>query len=153
MSDYRHMAWALVKALPALVPELEQTSIHGNGVLKSVATVRPFVIVKMGERSEALFGGHAHFHPFHLYVHDDPGSFVVIDKIIRAFKGMLLETDEQAIYQWPKENPDTNAPWDPTWEAHRGIGVRWAGDSGDLADDYYGTLVRYSSWQCIGQGA
>lgn len=152
MSDYRHMVWTVVGAVPPLVTELDPECIYGNGVLKDVPKRRPFIILKLGERTEMMANAKAHSHTFRIHVHDDPGSFTTIDKILRAFKSLMVPEGDEGMYQWPRLNPETTLPWDPTFDAQRAIGVRYAGESSDLADDYYGTLMRYSAWQCIGKG-
>lgn len=146
------MVWPLVKTIPTVVPELDDECIYGSGVLKSVPKRKPFIIVKLGERTELMQNAKAHSQTFRIHAHDDPGGFTTIDKILKAFKSLMVPDGEEGMYQWPRNNPETNLPWDSDFDAQRAIAIRYAGESSDLADDYYGTLMRYSAWQCVGKG-
>jgi hypothetical protein len=109
---------------------LLESDVNGDGSLNSVPEARPFIIVRLDQAVPEFEG--TSDQDVTLWVHDDPGSYLRIDNIIANIRQAL---DRQ-----------------PVTEAG-GITAVWQGDSGDLADDDKGTIVRTSSYRMVGRSA
>lgn len=91
--------------------------------------VRPFIVIKAGLEIPGPFPG-VSTRFASLWVHDDPGTYMTIDSILKVLKEGL---DGQVL--------DVG-----------GVSCRWAGDSQELADDLFKTITRNISFQLQGKG-
>lgn len=102
--------------------------------------VKPALVVRwgtatpaVGERTATRWTG-AGTQTLQVWVHDDGGDFARIDAIIDRIRTVL-----------------SGLVGVPGASGERLIQADWAGDSGDLRDDGYGTITRHSDW-IIAQG-
>lgn len=85
---------------------------------------KPFLSYSFGVRMDARVASASRW-PFQVWVHDDVGSYLRIDRILDEVKAALLNADR------PGEL----------------LEVHWLEDSGDLRDDEMRTVTRYSRFQ------
>jgi len=98
--------------------------IFGAGSLTTPPPSKPYIVVRAGAAGTSAFRG-VMFEDVSLWVHDDPGSYELIDE--------LLEDTLRVM---------TNIP--------NGDGLfefSWLGDSGELADDWLGTITRNGTYR------
>lgn len=105
------------------------TAIAGDRIfstLENAPSLRPFVVIRVDPTVKDRVGD---FQDATIWVHDEPKGYTVIDQLIAAIKSALVG---------PVHDPD-------------GVLVEWQGDSGDLADDVWGTVLRTSSYRFAGR--
>jgi hypothetical protein len=119
--------WAIAKikgdvGLQALVDDRVFSTVEGS-------PDTPFVVVRFAPGIPAGVGGE--IQDLVVWVHDQPQSYTRIDEILPLIRAALEGPIEQA--------------------GESGIMVDWDGDSGDLADDARGTVLRNSSYRLVGR--
>lgn len=99
--------------------------------------VRPFLNLRWGNTVQGLDV----LMPRELvvWVHDEPGDYSRIDAILPALRRILTGIEAT---RWTEASGQTG------WVSV----IEWNGDSGDLADDGHGTIVRTSAFSIIGSG-
>lgn len=113
-------------ALLAVVP---LDGIKGAGSLTGSPKEKPFIIPRFGPKLRRNPEG-PYSVSVSIWVHDEPGSYLRIEQAIGLIKPLL-------------EGPVAMAG---------AVSCEWAGDSGDLADDGFGTIVRNTSFILVGNG-
>jgi len=108
----------------ALIPEERW---FGGGGLDVVPEGKPFGVIGLGV--EASQGSGLSFQEATVKIHDEPGDYTAIRNAILAVKASIEGASKPA----------------------GAIGVLWTGDSGDLADDHYGTIFRSTSYRLAGR--
>ena len=103
-------------------------SIHGSGSLTGSPADKPFIVIRYDAALPGPFGSVAAQDAV-INIHDEPGSYAPISEILDYVKNAI---DQRVI-------------------AENVQGVVWQGDSGDLADDGYGTIVRSTSYRFNGR--
>lgn len=123
--EWRTWAHARLAASTAVTSEVPVERIFGAGAIQGRPEA-PFIQLRLNPvapvravpaRSTELL----------VYAHDDPGSYLRVDRILKAARE-ALEADV------------TDAT---------GIAAEWQGDSPDLADDGYDTITRNSSFRLL----
>lgn len=89
----------------------------------------PFIVIRWGATTKGI--GPINSAPVTVYVHDDIGDYGVINSI-------LMRTREVMIALAAKG-----------YAANWIIDVSWSGDSGDLSDPDYKTLMRYAEFNVV----
>lgn len=108
---------------------VDRPTVHASGSLEGTPQRKPFLIITFGQeqvdrRDADQASVTSNFAT--LWVHDDPGDYLRIDSI-------LIACQKELVGQVPG-----------------GIYAQWQGNSGDLADDVRGTIVRNSEYRLIG---
>lgn len=103
-------------------------NIHGAGSLSGPPADKPFIVIRFEQNLPGPFSSVA-AQDANVYVHDEPGGYVTIGYIL----GLVKTAIEQRGF------------------AENVQGVVWQGDSADLADDGYGTIVRSTSYRFNGR--
>jgi hypothetical protein len=129
--DWRKWVWERLVAsasLKALVPE---ERIFGAGSVVGDPSVKPFLVVTFGPKTDSLNDGGAsvaHAQLMLIWAYDDPGSYAAIDNIQGLVRDALVGQVEEPS----------------------AICCEWQGESGDLADDTYSAIARNSSFRLVG---
>jgi hypothetical protein len=107
-----------------LVPE---ENILPAGRLSEPPSVKPFIVLRLDpatyEFADVMSQGAT------IWVHDEPGSYLRIDAIIEAIHAAL--------------NGQVAEP--------KAIAAVWQGDSLDMSDDSYKTILRTTSYRLVGR--
>lgn len=88
----------------------------------------PFAVIRFGTELPRI--GNATGHELTVWIHDDPGSYDLINECLTLAKTALVA------------GPIAVAG---------AMSCAWEGNSADLADDSYGTLTKYASFQLVGR--
>lgn len=112
----------------ALIPA---ASVLGAGSVDMIPDTKPFAVIKMDVRIPAIKEGVAHKQTLRLWLHDEPGSYVVLDQAVQAARAALSGYVAQS---------------GAVRCEHRDV-------SPDLADDVLGTIVKYVTFDLVGTGA
>jgi diadenosine tetraphosphatase ApaH/serine/threonine PP2A family protein phosphatase len=107
-------------------------SIYGSGSIEQTPSQKPFIVLTFGVEQVELSDGEqpsATSQYFTLWAHDNPGDYQRLDQILSASRMALV-------------GPVVGAG---------AICAKWMGDSGDIADDTYGTIVRNSEYRLVGR--
>jgi hypothetical protein len=87
---------------------------------------KPFMVIRAGIETRPM-GGVWQL-PFTIHMHDDPGSYVLIDSVLAIVHNKIITA--------------APAAWNGSWV----MAVRDDGVSEDLYDDHYGTATRNASY-------
>lgn len=112
--------------LHALIPA---ANIFGAGSLEGSPAVKPFIMQRFGPKVRRIPEG-PYSRTVSIWVHDVPGDYLRIESALGLIRPLLEGQVAEA----------------------GAISCEWAGDSGDLADDGYGTITRYTSFTLVGNG-
>lgn len=116
----------------AALPVADRPVFHASGSLQGTPKRKPFVIITFGQelidRRDADQASVTSNY-MTLWVHDVPGDYLRIDSILLACQKELV--GQVSIGS--------------------AIAAQWQGNSGDLADDVRGTIVRNSEYRLIGR--
>jgi len=107
--------------------------IYGAGGTDSPPERRPFIEIRAGGRIRGPYPGVAQQYAT-IWVHDAPGDYMLIDSLIEEIKDALCGSSREA----PVSETDA-------------VSCRWMSDSGELADDGYGTITRNTQFQLNGR--
>lgn len=133
MVDWRSWSYArLGGSLELAIVGVPIGSIYGAGSLEGKPASMPFIVITFGEeladiRDDGVPTVASQY--MTLWAHDEPGDYLRIDAVLEACKLALV--GQVAV--------------------PGGIVARWEGNSGDLSDDRYGTIVRNSEYRLIGR--
>jgi hypothetical protein len=115
---------------PDLLKVVDLDHIFGSGSIHGNPVGRPFIVIQMGIVGAQLPDDAAVSTECTLWCHDEPGDYSRLDTIICLARIILCgQVREEG-----------------------GIEAIWNGDSGDLADDGYGTIVKTSGYRLLGTG-
>jgi hypothetical protein len=89
----------------------------------------PFMVIRWGNTNRGI--GPVNSSECTLYVHDDPGDYGRISAILSRARAVMSALAASGVA----------ANWI--------IDVQWQGDSGDLADDVYKTVMRNGSFNVV----
>lgn len=89
----------------------------------------PFIVIKWGNTSKGI--GPINTAPVQIFVHDDIGDYGVINSILLRVRAVMTGLAAHG------------------YAANWIIEVDWLGDSGDLADDTYKTLMRNAEFNVV----
>lgn len=118
-------------ALIALIP----AALHfPAGSLEGAPDTKPFMVIRFESEVPGQFEGICKNRAT-LFIHDEPGSYTGIDDVLKAAKVALVGADAR-VGQAVTEG---------------GVAVQWQGNSGDLADPTYGTILRTASYDLHGK--
>ena len=135
--DWRTWAYDRLRLDASILTDVPETSIFGAGSLSGSPQARPFIVLRFGAETVELVDGDkpaATSHRMTVYAHDKPGDYLRVARILRNVRTLLAG------------NVTGMAPGN-------GIMAVWEGDSGDLADDLFQTVVRYGEYRLIGKVA
>lgn len=126
--------WAKTKLADhsPLTDKIPAASHFGAGSLQGAPKDKPFLVILIGATNVDLNDGGAPLATSQeavIWVHDEPGSYDLIDECLPLVREALIGQVAE----------DT------------GIACVWQGDSGELADDSYGTIVRNSNYRLVGR--
>lgn len=123
--DWRRWAYDRLVASAAVTSEVPIDRIFGSGAI-SGRPKAPFIQLRVGG-DRGVRAVPATDTEVLVYAHDDPGSYLRVDRILSAAREALTADVTE----------DT------------GISAEWQGDSPDLADDGYDTITRNSSYRLL----
>lgn len=127
--DWRKWAFEkLTVGFPELSDLVQISSVYSGASLTSSPATRPFIVLTLGEEVPTV--ADATNAELNVFVHDDPGSYDRIREILQLVKPRLVGQVS-----------------DPG-----GVSCAWLRNSADLADDTYGTVMRYATFQLVGRG-
>lgn len=121
----------LLTLLPQPNPE---ASIHGAGSLQAPPVNRPFLVIKMEPTVPGPFPG-AYRGRVAFWAHDEPGDYLRLDSLLSAVR-QGLGCAGGVVGQVVQVGA---------------VGVRWQGDSADLSDPDFGTILRTSTYDLLGK--
>lgn len=127
--DARGWAYNRLSELPEFVALVPMSSVYAAGSLTGSPATKPFVVVRLDTLDVELNDAdvpHVARQNLTFMVHDEPGSYVRIDAILGVLRRWL-----------PGSVPSA-------------IACTWLGDSGDLAEDTYGTIMKQAVFQVTG---
>lgn len=127
----RKLVWSLLSSDAQMIADgINADSLLGE---QSVDTpqLRPFGVLRWGENERGV--GASSVRTLTVWFHDEPADYARIDRLIKRAKVVL----ESAVAM-----RETGGGWLTQAD--------WSGDSADLADDAYGTIVRNTSFRVIG---
>lgn len=104
-------------------------SIYGGGSLKGAPNDKPFAVISLDPELPGPFKG-VSYQDCTIRLHDEPGDYMRIGDALREAKAAI-----------DGANPKVAGL----------IGCVWQGDSADLADDFYGTIFRSTSYRLAGR--
>lgn len=136
MMDWRTWAFDRARLDAGILTDVSASAIYGAGGLIAAPRVRPFVALRFGAETPELSDGDrpsATSTRLTVYVHDDPGDYLRIARILGNVRSVFAG----------------NA----TGMTGGGIMGVWEGDSGDLSDDLYGTIMKYGEFRLVGKVA
>lgn len=116
---------------PTVTDVVPAAQIHGSGSLTARPDPLPAVIIRFIESVDRLSPA-AEQEGLEIWVHDEPGTYDDIDAIIDVVRESLVS----AV-------PTEDGSYPPVW----------SGDSQDLADDQWDTIVRNSSYTLLNRKA
>lgn len=119
-------------ALLALVPA---DNIYGGGSLLAPPETKPFLVIRLEPEDPGPFPGVSRQRAS-LWAHDEPGDYMRIGSVLRACRAALV---------------GSGATVGQVVNAAGAVAASWQGDSGDLADPDYGTILRTSSYDLMGR--
>ena len=112
--------------LTALVPA---SRIFASGSLEGRIILKPFIVVRVDDDVPGPYPG-AWRTTATLWCHDDPGSYLRLGAILSACRLALIGSASGLS---------------------GAIAGQWLGNSGDLSDDDFGTIVRYITFSLNGK--
>jgi hypothetical protein len=132
MVDWRTWVYDKLVSETAVTTLVPAPRIFSTLSVDDTPDVKPFIVIRMGTDRDELAqedeGHSAGSHECAIWVHDDPIGYTGIDAVIEAIKDSMRDVDGQDV-----------------------IAARWNGDSGDLADDLRGTVVRTTNFRLDGR--
>lgn len=129
--DWRQ--WLFDQLTAALVTPEIVDAVYAAGAVPANPSARPFIVIALGEETSDLQDGFqtaASSQASTLWIHDNPGSYGRIDRILKLVRSVIAgQVSEEGA-----------------------IACVWQGDSGELSDDVYNTIVRTGSYRLVGTG-
>lgn len=92
--------------------------------------IRPFIVIRWEDRTR-VFGTRG-FDQVTVWVHDEPGDYTRIDRMLERIKAVL----QSAIHVQGSDNRILTQ-------------VDWVGDSGDLYDDGWATITKNAGFRVV----
>jgi len=126
----RELMYGLIARDPDLNLLIPEERWYSSGGMIDTP-VRPFAVMRFGVRSRGV--GDTRRVPFTVWVHQEKGSFDIVDAVIRRIKVILEQS--AGIVQGSTVL----------------VCADWSGDSEDLQDPEHRTNVRTTGWTLIGK--
>ena len=126
--DWRLWSYELIRTNQPIVDVIEER-VFGSGSVDKVPERKPFIIIRQDAPLPDLNDGDAPLiasTTLTVWVHDEPGSYARIDRILGYVRGILVGQVPGAV------------------------ACTWLGDSGDLSDDTFKTITRNGSFRLVG---
>lgn len=134
--DWRTWAYDRLRLDATILADVPAGSIYGGGSLTGAPSSRPFIIISFGTNLPEINDADvpvATSQRATIYVHDTPGDYLRIGRILRNVRTVLAGN--------------------VTGMSSGGILGTWEGDSGDLADDLFKTIMRFGEYRFAGKVA
>jgi hypothetical protein len=128
--NWRRWIYDTLRADAAVTTIVPQSSILGAGSITGRIDTKPFIIITKMPSIPTVKVGTAYRLSVRVWAHDVPGSYQRIDSVLRA-----AQTALSVVVALPGA-----------------VRCEWQDSSQDLADDGFGTITRYSTFQCVGTG-
>lgn len=139
MNDWPLYFRTKLKNDPALLAYLPagEDSIYGAGSLDGPPQKKPFLIIHTDAEERGAFPGRGKSF-MSVHVHDQPGTYSRIRLVLALCRNALCGADQ------------TEGQASGAAGVTGGGTVRWTGNSADLADEGFNTIVRTGSYECTG---
>lgn len=137
--DWRTWIYDRIRLDATVLADVPAESIYGAGSVTGAPSERPFLIIRFGTETGELTDADrpaATSQRVTVYAHDEGGDFLRIARILRNVRTLLAGNVTGM-----------------SGNGGGGIVSIWEGDSEDLADDLFGTIMRYSEYRLIGKVA
>lgn len=134
--DWRTWAYQRIVADVNILADVPEDSIYAASALDGAPANRPFIIVAFGSVSPELYDADAPVAVSKrgtVYVHDNPGDYLRIERVLENVRKLFAGTTDGM--------------------ADGGIMALWEGESGDLADELFRTIMRYGELRFVGKVA
>lgn len=134
--DWRTWVYDRLRLDATILADVPEASIYGAGSLQGAPVNRPFIVITFGTDLPELEDGDqpsATSQRASIYVHDTPGDYLRIGRILRNVRTLLAGN--------------------VTGMTAGGIVGLWEGDSPDSADDLFKTIMRYGEYRFVGKVA
>lgn len=131
--DWRTWAYNRLWNSAPITSIVPQDFIFGSGSMLGVPAIKPFLVIAFGPENPEVRDGDlpaATSRQMTLYAHDEPGDYSRIETILRLCRVALCG---------------------PVADGVGGILVEWQGDSIDLADDAFKTIMRSAEFRLLGK--
>lgn len=135
MFDWRTWIYQRLIADAPFALLLPQSSVLGAGGMTAVPKVKPFLVIKMEPEIPGPFPGVARGRTS-LWAHDTPGDYLRLDAVLSAARTALCGPGV-ALGRVAQVGA---------------VGIQWMGDSADLSDPDFGTIIRTSEFDLLGKG-
>lgn len=134
-AQWRRWVYDKIRLWGPLFPLLPQDQIFAAGSLQVPPADRPFMHIRFEDTTPGLIP-EVSLTRLSLWVHDAPGSYLGIETILREARTALVGADAQV---------------GQVRDLASGVAVVWQGESGDLSNPDYGTILRFSSYDLHGK--
>ena len=128
--DWRKYLYQRMSLDQALLEDIPSDNLHAAGSLQYPPSERPFLVIRTGNEQVSPGNISGTYQNAEIWVHDEPGSYQRIDLILKRLQKLLV--GQVVGYE--------NA-----------VAIDWVGDSGELADDLYGTITKVGSYRLVGR--
>lgn len=115
-----------------LIPE---ESLFAAGSLVAAPNKKPFLVIRLEPESPGPFEG-VSLQRSSLWCHDEPGNYMGIGAVLDAAKVAIVGSGARVAQ---------------VVGVAGGVAAQWQGNSGDLADPIYGTILRTSTFDLHGR--
>jgi hypothetical protein len=132
--DWRVWVYDRLRLDATILADVPDSSIYGPGSLTGSPAKRPFIVISFGTELPEMNDADTPSvtsQRVTIQVHDTPGDFLRIARILRNIRTLLAGN--------------------VTGMASGGIIGLWEGDSADLADDLFKTIMRYGEYRFVGK--
>ncbi len=134
--DWRTWVYDRLRLDATILTDVPAESVYAAGSLTGAPANRPFIVITFGAESPELNDGDrpsATSQRATVYVHDTPGDYLRIGRILRNVRTLLAGN--------------------VTGMSGGGILGLWEGESSDLADELFKTIMRYGEYRFVGKVA
>lgn len=132
--DWRTWAFQQLTTDPAILADVPEASIYASSSLTGAPSERPFIVVAFGTETPELHDGDvpsATSKRATIYVHDTPGDYLRIERVLANVRNLFAGSISNMT--------------------GGGIMAMWEGESGDLADELFRTILRYGEYRFVGR--
>lgn len=133
--DWRSWVFSTLSGHAPLLALVSADSIYGAGSLTKPPTKQPFIVIKMEPEVPGPFEGVTRSRVA-LWAHDEPGDYLRLGTVLAACRVALCGSGAN-VGQVAQPGA---------------VAARWQGDSGDLADPDFGTILRTATFDLLGKG-
>lgn len=132
-TDWRVWLFDRLRLNAPLTTLLPAVNMFGAGSLTVAPEVKPFMVIRLEPEQPGPYPGSNRARAT-LWVHDEPGDYMRIDAVLKAAKTALVGAAQVA----PAAGVGA-------------IACAWRGNSSDLSDPDYKTIMRNSTYDLIGK--